>query len=208
MMGYFELQLGRLTDEQSFEAVYEGYEFLRDLPENPNSGTWKLMKNLAAGDMTVLGRCARKLIEELGELEGAARGIHSHPGSTPRKDMITEGQECLYWSLLPAVAAGTPYNAVDLPYFVNTGYAGKHPVDVSEAEYEDGMKGRPDEEFVIALRRVAVAVGKRLREYNERAISVVVLPRHVPDEDLRLMTEKPYMAPFLRERGLLPLKRS
>lgn len=80
------------------------YRVLNDPALVSLSGTARRLQG--PGDANLL-----RLADELDELAGVLDGTHGH--GSERSDVILEGSQCLYWSLLPLVQAG--YGVDDLP---------------------------------------------------------------------------------------------
>ena len=206
MLEQFELELGKLSPNGAFETAYRGYEFLRDLGADPGSETWRLMKRIAAGDAQALMQCWRKMMEEQDEADGVVKGRHRDIGLTPRTAIIKEAQQFIYWPEIVAVSLRAPYDVINLPHHLRTGFEGLHPVEAPKAYWKEGVEGQPYESAAAVFRRALVDAGNFLRDYNDGLGSGhgIALPRHLADWDLTQMAERRYFHPFLRERGLLP----
>lgn len=154
--------------ERDARALYAAYERLRDEPPAPNSRTSAL---LHADDRAATANFAlTRANEEIEELRGAVAGTHSHYGD--ERDVLLEASQVGYWTMLAAVALGTPYDAWEPHRAWRAGW---------NADTAD-LPQPPDERLRSAL-RLLFAAGMLCRQAG-------IGPERVLAADLAEMREK------------------
>ncbi len=205
MPEYFNSRLAQLESKEALRFVFDAYKHLASMPQNPGSGTWKLLQRLKAGDPTAFTECYRKVLEEEGEAQGVLGGWHYHEGLDPRATMTMEAGETKYWAELPVVGSAE-FDIVAVPQFLDMGYNGARPLDIPKGDWKAGVKGRADEEAVRLCRHVLVTAGRFLHDYNAGLGKEhgLIVPKDLAVWDLNQMAEREYLHPFLKQIGLLP----
>lgn len=163
----------------SLRTLYRLYEHLRDHDLTGESATSRLLR---APDPLLL---RARLADELDELAGVADGSHRHRGWPD--DVILEGSQVCYWTLVWAAGAGASYT--DLrpaaclrdapPSTPSQAAAGGR----AHAERIRSGTEQPPEVWAAALRQVGVV-----------CMACGVSPAGVVEYDLAQMAARPYLA--------------
>ncbi len=199
---YFEEKVKELTLDDAFRKMYEGYEYLRGLWDNPGSETHSRLHRINAGIYPII-EFYEKQDEERDEAEGVVLGIHSDPAYSKRDTMITEVTQSIYWPWVVTVGLHVPYSSIQAPLFLELGSKG-HPAEY-KSELHAEISYKLNEKAIIKLRRALVRAGYLLNEYNKKwAVDKgKIQPKEIAVWDLRQMAEKEYFRPYLEKVGLL-----
>lgn len=176
-----------LSAEQSFQLVFDAYDHLASpaLTGADASQTRQLLLRLRAGDSEAALGCVAKMMEESDEVRGVMMGTHKHADRPLRETLVMELTQVLYWPSVLAVGRGLRWEQTGLPaVLANTPGTGSD---------------RPEARI---LRKAFGFLMTATDLYARVASGDTLTSAEVALAELAQMSEKPYLAGFLRERLL------
>lgn len=174
-----------VTDlEPTTRLLFGAYAFLRDHDLAAVSATSGRLR--AADDVDL----ASRLADELRELAGALDGTHRH--GDPTSDVLLEGSQVLYWTVLLALRAGATWESLrpDRALVTDDDTIGPAVAASLLRAEADRWAAAPAAEPVVARCHATLGlVGQACR-----AAAVPVLT--MLEADLAALRAKPYLAPY------------